>query len=284
MGRVANRQLLKEAPARYAPAKLAGPVLAPLDEALPATIDVRCADCHNATPGGAKVALALAPPPFGRCSHCHHAHAPFTDETSAVVPVGPRVATLARAPLTRLGVPAGAEAEVGMCAKCHDRHRPFAPVVYSSSLLLPLDANGNGKAQDDEAADAAAGGLGTEALLAFDVPRPERPATGFAMDVPALARLYTPGAIDRVRLGAGWVRVPPLLGIRASAPYLHNGSVPTLRALLDPAEKRPARFPLGAAGFVLDTRVPGNRNIGHDFGTRLSAREKSDLVAFLETL
>ena len=31
--------------------------------------------------------------------------------------------------------------------------------------------------------------------------------------------------LDSVRLGAGWVRVPPLLGIRASAPYLHNGSV-----------------------------------------------------------
>jgi hypothetical protein len=283
VGRIANRQLLKEAPARYAPAKLAGPVLAPLDEALPAVIDVRCADCHNATPGGAKVALSQAPPPFGRCSHCHHAHAPFAEDGEATAGA-PRSAPPARLPLDRLGVPAAAEAEVRICGGCHETHRPFGPVVYSSSLLLPLDANENGRAQDDEAADAAAGGLGTEALLAFDVPRPERPATGFALQVPALARLYAPGPIDSVRLGAGWVRVPPLLGIRASAPYLHNGSVPTLRALLDPPAKRPATFPLGTARFVLDTRVPGNRNIGHEFGTHLSPREKSDLVTFLQSL
>jgi len=80
------------------------------------------------------------------------------------------------------------------------------------------------------------------------------------------------------------VRVPPLSGIRASAPYLHNGSVPTLRALLEPAARRPITFPLGAAGFVFDTRLPGNRNIGHEFGTRLTPREKDDLVAFLQSL
>ena len=86
------------------------------------------------------------------------------------------------------------------------------------------------------------------------------------------------------RLGAGWVRVPPLAGVRDSAPYLHNGSVPTLRALLEPARRRPVTFPLGAAGFVFDTRLPGNRNIGHEFGTALSPREKDDLVAFLKSL
>ncbi len=52
VGTIANRQILKEAPARYGPAKLSGPLLAPLDEALPATFPVRCADCHSATPGG----------------------------------------------------------------------------------------------------------------------------------------------------------------------------------------------------------------------------------------
>jgi hypothetical protein len=43
-------------------------------------------------------------------------------------------------------------------------------------------------------------------------------------------------------------------------------------------------FPLGASGFVFDTRWPGNRNSGHEFGTGLSEREKEDLVAFLKTL
>jgi hypothetical protein len=43
-------------------------------------------------------------------------------------------------------------------------------------------------------------------------------------------------------------------------------------------------FPLGAAGFILDTRVAGNHNVGHEFGTKLTPSEKDDLVAFLQTL
>ena len=280
VGRIANRQLFKEAPARYAPAKLAGPVLGPLDEALPTTIPVRCADCHNASPGGALVSLADAPPPLGRCSHCHHAHEPLGDERAPV----DGGAALQRIPLARMKVPPAADDERRFCIGCHARHRSFEPAAYSSSLLLPLDANENGKAQDDERADAQAGGIGTEALLAFDVPRPERPAAGFSLDVPSLTAIHAAGPIRTARLGAGWVRVAPLAGIRASAPYLHNGSVPTLRALLEPAARRPMTFPLGSTGFVLDTRLPGNRNIGHEFGTALTAREKDDLVAFLMTL
>jgi hypothetical protein len=156
--------------------------------------------------------------------------------------------------------------------------------VYSSSLLLPFDADGDGRAQDGEAADARAGGIGTEALLAFDVPRPERPAGGFALDLPFLSHLHATRPITTARVGAGWVRVPALLGVRATAPYLHNGSVPTLRALLEPTRRRPVTFERGAAGFVLDTRLSGNRNIGHEFGVGLAPREKADLVAFLESL
>jgi hypothetical protein len=157
-------------------------------------------------------------------------------------------------------------------------------VAYSSGLLLPFDADGDGQAQDDEAGDARAGGIGTEALLAFDVPRPQRPRGGFALDLPSLSHLHRVGPITTARVGAGWVRVAPLRGLRATAPYLHNGSVPTLAALLEPDASRPRTFPLGAAGFVMDTRLPGNRNMGHQFGTRLSAREKRDLVAYLESL
>jgi len=60
--------------------------------------------------------------------------------------------------------------------------------------------------------------------------------------------------------------------------------VPTLRALLEPPARRPIVFPLGQAGFVLDTRLPGNRSFGHAFGTGLSPRDKDDLVAFLRSL
>ena len=283
VGAVANRQILKEAPPRYGPAKLAGPLLAPLDETLPATFPVRCGDCHSATPGGAPVAFAQTAPPLGRCTHCHRSHEPFEGDGPYRERSRPGQARVA---LLSFGAsPSQSPSdETRLCQSCHERHRPFEPVVYSSSLLLPFDANANGKAQGDEAADRRAGGIGTEALLAFDVPRPERPASGFALELTSLAKLHQTGPIGTVHLGAGWVRVPPLAGVRASAPYLHNGSVPTLRALLDPAPKRPVIFPLGAAGFVFDTRLPGNRNIGHEFGTTLSPREKDDLVAFLESL
>ena len=99
----------------------------------------------------------------------------------------------------------------------------------------------------------------------------------------------------------------PLDGIWARSPYLHNGSVPTLRDLLEPAERRPeiwyrgdARFDpervgylSGALGeatdslFQYDTRVLGNSNSGHEgraYGTLLSPSEKDDLVEYMKTL
>lgn len=95
----------------------------------------------------------------------------------------------------------------------------------------------------------------------------------------------------------------PLDGIWARAPYLHNGSVPTLEDLLkDPAD-RPKQFARGydvydprkvgfvsdtpearSAGSLYDTTVPGNGNGGHLFGTQLSAEDKQALIEFMKTL
>jgi hypothetical protein len=103
----------------------------------------------------------------------------------------------------------------------------------------------------------------------------------------------------------GYVSVP-LDGIWLRAPYLHNGSVPTLEALLDPAADRPTVFWRGydvydreRAGFVTrgpdaerngwryDTSVVGNGNGGHEgdvYGTTLSIDDKRALVEYLKTL
>lgn len=113
-----------------------------------------------------------------------------------------------------------------------------------------------------------------------------------------------------------------LNGIWATAPYLHNGSVPTLYALLLPAaeqkgdpkgmEYRPEEFETGSRefdpvrvgfrtegykGFVFDTRIKGNGNSGHEYGTRdvknadgtikekaLTREERLDLLEYLKTL
>lgn len=95
----------------------------------------------------------------------------------------------------------------------------------------------------------------------------------------------------------------PLDGIWARAPYLHNGSVPTLRDLLEPPERRPAVFYRGhdvfdraRVGFVstvaeedgrpffrYDTAVPGNGNGGHLYGISLTDEDKQAIVEYLKT-
>jgi hypothetical protein len=95
----------------------------------------------------------------------------------------------------------------------------------------------------------------------------------------------------------------PLDGIWLRGPYLHNGSVPTLRDLLDAPEARPKVFYRGydvfdpkKVGFVsdvpradgrdfsrYDTSVPGNGNGGHVYGTTLSDADKAALVEHLKT-
>lgn len=92
-------------------------------------------------------------------------------------------------------------------------------------------------------------------------------------------------------------------GIWLRAPYLHNGSVPSLRDLLKPATERPKVFYRGYdvydaenVGFVTqgpqaervgtkyDVSARSNGNQGHEFGTNLSARDKDALIEYLKTL
>jgi mono/diheme cytochrome c family protein len=84
-------------------------------------------------------------------------------------------------------------------------------------------------------------------------------------------------------------KVAPLSGVWATPPYLHNGSVPTLRDLLERANDRPVTFAIG--NFLFNTTVDvsgpgngGNGNQGHEFGVDLTAEEKDDLVEFLKSL
>lgn len=98
---------------------------------------------------------------------------------------------------------------------------------------------------------------------------------------------------------------PPLDGVWATAPYFHNGSVPTLDAVLDPA-LRPAIFrrsfapedydfercgwPFEAVAekgddkTVYDTTRASYGNGGHPFAASLSDGERRDLLEYLKTL
>jgi hypothetical protein len=111
----------------------------------------------------------------------------------------------------------------------------------------------------------------------------------------------------------------PLNGIWATAPYLHNGSVPTLYDLLLPvevavasangteatAQARPRKFGVGGREFdpkkvgyaaeqphpftfqthdAAGKSIPGNDNAGHLYGTDLTDDERWDLIEYLKTL
>jgi len=89
-----------------------------------------------------------------------------------------------------------------------------------------------------------------------------------------------------------------LNGIWATAPYLHNGSVPNLWELMKPSAQRVQQFHVGSRqydavniGFdttsgasLFDTRLPGNSNAGHDFGTDLSDEQKWALIEYMKSL
>jgi hypothetical protein len=116
----------------------------------------------------------------------------------------------------------------------------------------------------------------------------------------------------------------PADGVWATAPYLHNGSVPSLYWLLRPAAERPRQFCIGArdydprqVGYHVDaseiqrcekgesefrstnpdgSAVPGNSVLGHSLegkpgpdnpgiiGRKLTDEERYDVIEYLKTL
>ncbi len=115
-----------------------------------------------------------------------------------------------------------------------------------------------------------------------------------------LADMYKPPSPDT---GAAYEsRV--LRGIWATAPYLHNGSVPNLWELLTPAKDRKPSFMVGSrlydpknVGYVTDqspfktgtfatdpANANGNGNGGHEYGTKLTPDERWAIIEYLKTL
>jgi len=112
------------------------------------------------------------------------------------------------------------------------------------------------------------------------------------------------GAFRAPRAAAPAYESRVLEGIWAAAPYLHNGSVPTLAELLKPVAERVTAFEIGPAydpiniglaidqtkfNYTLETtdcsdRNSGDSRCGHEFGTELSADEKKAMLEYLKTL
>jgi len=165
-------------------------------------------------------------------------------------------------------------------------------------------------------------GLGA-GITSFDAKKPEaladltaHLALNVIPDTLEQVEAFKHGAIEVALVGRGpYYKARPLNGIWASAPYLHNGSVPTLWDLLlpdkingvsTPGKTRPTLFCVGNGEFdpvkvgysippgpqnkcpdrtaLVDTSVRGSLNKGHPYGTELSEADKWKLVAYMKTL
>ncbi|EUB76181.1 hypothetical protein PMI27_002357 [Pseudomonas sp. GM41(2012)] len=139
--------------------------------------------------------------------------------------------------------------------------------------------------------------VGNRAYREANIPTAERPdMDGFGLPI----------GVRELRA----YKARPLAGVWATAPFLHNGSVPSIYQLLSPQDERVTTFYKGtfeydprhlgyrteafANGFMFDTRITGNHNSGHEFraGTRgngvigrlLQPEERWALLEYLKVL
>ena len=166
---------------------------------------------------------------------------------------------------------AGAAVFAAQCAACH------APAGARMGSVIPIEEVGTDRHRLDTWSAASA--------AAFNAVGEGRP-----------------WQFKSFRKTDGYVAMP-IVGVWLNAPYLHNGSVPSLTDLLEPPDQRPARFYRGydvydpgrvgfvsesadarAAGDLFETNQPGNANSGHLYGTTLPPEQKAALIEYLKTL
>jgi len=139
--------------------------------------------------------------------------------------------------------------------------------------------------------------VGNRAYREANIPTAERPnMDGFGLPI----------GVRELRA----YKARPLAGVWATAPFLHNGSVPSIYQLLSPQDERATTFYKGTFeydprhlgyrteaftnGFMFDTRITGNHNSGHEFragnrgngviGRLLQPEERWALLEYLKVL
>ncbi len=206
-----------------------------------------------------------------------------------------------------------------LCAGCHDGG--WSPPdafgqSYQRIKMFPLAEIGTDP-------KTAANFVGRRAYLHATDPAPVSAAEGLkevtngvikywydANQVPTADRLRMYGFRQNDWRALAAYRARSLKGIWATAPYLHNGSVPNLYQMLLPAARRDRVFFTGGrqfdpkqvgfeikkfdGAFRFDTTVPGNWNGGHEFrdapagngviGPELSDAERWEIIEYLKTL
>lgn len=173
---------------------------------------------------------------------------------------------------------------VDTCARCHGDSQNDIPPVPS----VPASV------------------VGTDPLYAVSASQQGDGAIAYFFDFFNRSWMGTHGDAGHLEREAMPVYAPPPLdGIWATAPYFHNGSVPTLDAVLDAALRPtlyrrsfdPDKYDFERLGYpytpvaskggdvtVYDTRRAGYRNTGHTFAAELSDVQRRDLLEYLKTL
>lgn len=191
----------------------------------------------------------------------------------------------------------GAEVYREACWSCHGNGRPPFREEGDGGLVgtvTPIDRIGTDRARLDSYTPALAAAQNS---LYAGFPEDEERCRETAAD---RERCY-PARFSHFRKTWGYANMP-LDGLWLRAPYLHNGSVPDLRSLLDPPDARPDVFWIGydvydwdrvgfvtqgadaeRAGWRFDTALPGNGNGGHLYGTDLPPDQKAALLEYLKT-
>src|ERR1700682_443570 len=175
----------------------------------------------------------------------------------------------------------GAQVYAQWCAGCHGKDgKDFAPGQGKLGTVIPIAEIGTDRYRLDS--------------YTFDL----------AVSQNVLYAGYEGERFSHFTKTYGYAAMP-LDGIWLRAPYLHNGSVPTLRGLLEDSGNRPQQFYRGddvydrdKVGFVstvaerngkkffdYQTSVQGNSNIGHEgpaYGTTLPPTDKDALVEYMK--
>ena len=204
------------------------------------------------------------------------------------------------------------------CLSCHSIVDANDPKRKISAVLIPIDvvatdpvmANNFAKAKSNtgplKGKKILAGLFGEK--MSQDVPTVElvlHAASGALAHHPldsihSIIKEWRSQMTAELNMKDQFYKARPLNGIWAAAPYLHNGSVPTVYDLLLPASQRPATFYVGSkeldiekVGFetgqseyssYFDTSLHGNSNIGHEMSSHLSEQERWALLEYLKTL
>jgi mono/diheme cytochrome c family protein len=107
---------------------------------------------------------------------------------------------------------------------------------------------------------------------------PEEPSK--FLDVLPVSVGTDPGLALKTRKGTGYYKVPSLKGVWYRGRYLHDGSVTSLEEMFNPARLNDDFVPSGFKPVGVEHQAVR----GHEFGLKLQAEQRGQLIAFLKTL